>query len=137
MTFGKPLDEFHFLVPLLGGVFQRLWTGRKNVAASIEAATVVPNVKTCSSCVSSYLLSLAASAHKRKRRQAKRERQRLIVEAQGEAGAIELRAGALARNPQLVQYEYVQNLPAGVRTVIADANTIINFSDLFTRPAAQ
>ncbi|MCP5119462.1 MAG: prohibitin family protein [bacterium] len=65
--------------------------------------------------------------------QAKLERQRKIVEAEGEAGAIRLRARALARNPQLVQYEYVRNLPAGVKTVIADTNTIINFSDLFTR----
>ena len=69
--------------------------------------------------------------------QAKLERERKIVEAQGEAGAISLRARALARNPQLVQYEYVRNLPDGVKTIIADTNTIINFSDLFTKPAAQ
>ncbi len=69
--------------------------------------------------------------------QAALERERRIVEAKGEAGAIQLRAEALSRNPQLVQYEYVRNLPAGVKTVIADANTIINFSNLFTEQAAR
>lgn len=69
--------------------------------------------------------------------QAKLERERRIVEARGEAGAIELRAQALERNPQLVQYEYVRNLPAGVKTLIADSNTIINFSNLFTEQVAR
>ena len=69
--------------------------------------------------------------------QAKLERERKIVEAQGEAGAIRLRARALSRNPQLVQYEYVMGLPDNVKTVITDANTIINFSDLFTQQRAQ
>lgn len=65
--------------------------------------------------------------------QAELERERRIVEARGEAGAIELRAQALSRNPQLVQYEYVRNLPDTVQTVVADSNTIINFSNLFTQ----
>ncbi len=69
--------------------------------------------------------------------QAKLERERRIVEARGEAGAISLRARALAQNPQLVQYEYVRSLPAGVRTVVADANTIINFGSLFDKPAVN
>jgi regulator of protease activity HflC (stomatin/prohibitin superfamily) len=69
--------------------------------------------------------------------QAKLERERRIVEAQGEAGAIGLRARALARNPQLVQYEYVKGLPDNVSTLIADTNTIINFSSLFTGAAGQ
>lgn len=69
--------------------------------------------------------------------QAKLERERRIVEAQGEAGAIRLRARALARNPQLVQYEYVKGLPDDVKTVIAGANTIINFSSLFAQQRAQ
>lgn len=69
--------------------------------------------------------------------QAKLERERKIVEAEGEAGAIRLRARALARNPQLVQYEYVRALPDDVRTLIADTNTIINFSSLFPRAAGQ
>jgi regulator of protease activity HflC (stomatin/prohibitin superfamily) len=69
--------------------------------------------------------------------QAKLERERRIVEAQGEAGAIRLRARALGRNPQLVQYEYVKGLPDNVQTVIADTNTIINFSSLFTGAAGQ
>jgi len=69
--------------------------------------------------------------------QAKLERERKIVEAQGQAGAIRLRARALARNPQLVQYEYVQALPANVKTIIADTNTIINFSSLFPQAAGK
>jgi regulator of protease activity HflC (stomatin/prohibitin superfamily) len=69
--------------------------------------------------------------------QARLERERRIVEARGEAGAIELRAQALSRNPQLVQYEYVRNLPDNVKTVIADTNTIINFSNLFTQAGGQ
>ena len=59
------------------------------------------------------------------------------AEAQGEAGAIRLRARALTNNPQLVQYEYVKGLPDGVKTVIADTKTIISFSDLFGQTPAQ
>ncbi len=68
---------------------------------------------------------------------AKLERERKIVEAQGEAGAIRLRARALARNPQLVQYEYVKGLPDNVRTIVADSKTIINFGDLFAKTAGK
>jgi len=67
---------------------------------------------------------------------ARKERDRKIIEAEGLAGAIRLKAQALAQNPQLVQYEYVQKLPANVRTVITDSKTIMNFGDLFAAQAA-
>lgn len=66
--------------------------------------------------------------------QARKERERKIVEAEGIAQAIRLKAQALAENPQLAQYEYVQKLPAGVRTVITDSKAILNFGDLFASP---
>jgi len=69
--------------------------------------------------------------------QAKLEKERKIVEARGESEAISLRAKALARNPALVQYEYVKNLPTNVRTVVADTNTIINLGSLFEQAPRQ
>lgn len=61
--------------------------------------------------------------------QADKERRRKIIEAEGEAESIRLKANALARNPQLVQYEYVKNLPANTRTIITDGRTIVNLGD--------
>jgi len=61
--------------------------------------------------------------------QADKERRRKIIEAEGEAESIRLKAAALAQNPQLVQYEYVKNLPANVRTIITDNRTIVNLGD--------
>jgi len=61
--------------------------------------------------------------------QADKERQRKIVEAEGEAQSIRLKAAALARNPQLIQYEYVKGLPANVRAVVADGRTIVSIGD--------
>lgn len=65
--------------------------------------------------------------------QAEKERQRKIVEAEGEAESIRLKAAALNRNPQLVQYEYVKSLPAKVRTVVAEGRTIVSL-DAPVRP---
>lgn len=62
-----------------------------------------------------------------------KKRRQKIIEAQGEAESIRLKATALARNPQLVQYEYVKNLPANVRTIVTDGRTIVNLGDV---PAA-
>lgn len=62
--------------------------------------------------------------------QADKERQRKIIEAEGEAQSIRLKAGALARNPQLVQYEYVKNLPDNVRTIVTDGRTIVNLGEM-------
>ncbi len=61
-----------------------------------------------------------------------REKQRKIIEASGEAEAIKRKAAALRANPQLIQYEYVTKLSPGIRTIITDQKTIMNFSnDLF------
>lgn len=65
--------------------------------------------------------------------QAEKERQRKIVEAEGEAESIRLKAAALNRNPQLVQYEYVKGLPAKLRAVVAEGRTIVSL-DAPARP---
>lgn len=62
--------------------------------------------------------------------QADKERRRKIIEAEGEAESIRLKAAALAQNPQLVQYEYVKNLPDNVRTVVTDGRTIVNLGEV-------
>jgi regulator of protease activity HflC (stomatin/prohibitin superfamily) len=64
--------------------------------------------------------------------QADKERRRKIIEAEGEAASIRLKADALAKNPQLVQWEYVKNLPQDVKTVVTDGRTIINIGDAAT-----
>jgi prohibitin 2 len=70
--------------------------------------------------------------------QAEKERRRKIIQAEGEAESIRLKARALARNPGLTQYEYVQNLPSDVRTIITDSRTIVNLGDVGTAtPRAQ
>lgn len=61
--------------------------------------------------------------------QADKERRRKIIEAEGEAESIRLKAQALSQNPQLVQYEYVKNLPDNVRTIVTDGRTIVNLGD--------
>lgn len=61
--------------------------------------------------------------------QTDKERRRKIIEAEGEAESIRLKAEALSRNPRLVDYEYVQSLPAGVRTVISDGRTLVNLGE--------
>ncbi|HIE53362.1 MAG TPA: prohibitin family protein [Armatimonadetes bacterium] len=63
--------------------------------------------------------------------QARKEKERRIIEAQGEAEAIRLKAEALRRNPQLVQYEYVKGLPSAPQTVITDGKTILSLGELF------
>ena len=68
---------------------------------------------------------------------ARKERDRKVIEAEGAAASIRLKAQALAANPQLVQYEYVQKLPADVRTVVTDSKTIMNFGDLFAGAPAR
>lgn len=59
------------------------------------------------------------------------EKARKIIEAEGEAKSIEIRGRALAANPRLIQYEYVQKLAPGIKAVITDQQTIMNFSHLF------
>lgn len=58
----------------------------------------------------------------------RQEKERRVIEAQGRAEAISLVGKALASNPRLIQYEYVQKLSPGVKAVITDQNTIMNMS---------
>jgi prohibitin 2 len=68
--------------------------------------------------------------------QAEKERRRKIIEAEGEAESIRLKAAALAQNPKLVEYEYVMRLPANIRTVVTDGRTIVNLGDALNGAAA-
>lgn len=57
------------------------------------------------------------------------EKQRKIIEAEGEAESLRLKGKALADNPALIQYEYVKLLAPGIQAIVTDQNTIFNFSD--------
>jgi len=61
---------------------------------------------------------------------ARRERERKIIDAEGEAQAIRMKAQALIANPQLIQYEYIQRLPADTQTIITDGSAILNLGDV-------
>lgn len=61
----------------------------------------------------------------------RKEKERKIIEATGEAEALRLKGRALAENPRLIQYEYVHKLSPGIKTIITDQSTIINLGDLF------
>ncbi len=60
----------------------------------------------------------------------RQEKDRKIIEAQGEAESIRLKAQVLAANPALIQYEYVQKLAPGVKTIITDGKTILSLGDV-------
>jgi len=59
----------------------------------------------------------------------KQEKERKIIEAQGEAQAIKEKAAALRANPQLIQYEYVQKITPGIKTIITDQPAIMKFPE--------
>ncbi|OGI04079.1 MAG: hypothetical protein A2287_02945 [Candidatus Melainabacteria bacterium RIFOXYA12_FULL_32_12] len=64
----------------------------------------------------------------------KQEKQRKIIEAEGEAEAIRRKAAALKANPQLIQYEYVSKIAPGVKTIITNQNSIMNLpSEMFNK----
>jgi regulator of protease activity HflC (stomatin/prohibitin superfamily) len=65
------------------------------------------------------------------------EKQQKIVQAQGEAEAIRKTADALNHNPQLIQYEYVQRLPADTKVVVTDGKTIVSLGDAFDETATR
>lgn len=67
----------------------------------------------------------------------KQEKQRKIIEAEGDASSIKIRGQALAANPRLIQYEYVQKLTPGIKGVITDQKTIMNFSNLFNETKSE
>lgn len=57
----------------------------------------------------------------------KKEKERKIIEAEGEAIAIAKKGAALRANPVLVKYEYVQKLTPGIKTIITNQSSILNF----------
>ena len=59
----------------------------------------------------------------------RQEKERKIIEAEGEAEAIKEKAAALRANPQLIQYEYVQKLTPGIKAIITDQTSIMNFPE--------
>jgi hypothetical protein len=60
---------------------------------------------------------------------ADKERRRKIIEAEGEAESIRMKAAALSQNPQLVEYEYVMRLPDKVNAVVTDGRTILSIGE--------
>jgi prohibitin 2 len=60
----------------------------------------------------------------------RQEKERKIIEAQGEAESIRLKAQVLAQNPALIQNEYVQKLAPGVKTIITDGKSIMSLGDI-------
>lgn len=58
------------------------------------------------------------------------EKDRKIIEAEGEAESIRLKGEVLAKNPALIQYEYVQKITPGVNTIITDGKSILSLGDI-------
>lgn len=56
----------------------------------------------------------------------RQEKERKIIEAQGEAEAIRQKAAVLRANPLLIQYEYVNKIAPGIKTIITDQKTLMN-----------
>ncbi len=65
--------------------------------------------------------------------QAELIKQRMIVKASGEAQAITLKGEALRNNPNVIQLEYVRNLPDDIKTIVSEQNTILNFGDFLNK----
>ncbi len=61
------------------------------------------------------------------------EKQRAIIQAEGEASAIELKGKALQQNPEIVQLEYVRKLAPGTKAIITDSDQISNPAGLMGR----
>ena len=55
------------------------------------------------------------------------EKQRKIIEAEGQAAAISKKGAALKANPLLIRYEYVDKIAPGVKTIITNQSSIISF----------
>jgi regulator of protease activity HflC (stomatin/prohibitin superfamily) len=58
-----------------------------------------------------------------------KEKERKIIEAQGDAEAIRIKGQALAQNPALIQYEYVQKIAPNVQAIITDGKSIFSITD--------
>ncbi|MCJ2542711.1 prohibitin family protein [Thermostichus vulcanus] len=65
--------------------------------------------------------------------QAELIKQRMIVKASGEAQAITLKGEALRNNPNVIQLEYVRNLPDDIKTIVSEQNVILNFGDFLSK----
>ncbi|MFQ3612260.1 MAG: prohibitin family protein [Cyanobacteriota bacterium] len=65
--------------------------------------------------------------------QAELIKQRMIVKASGEAQAITLKGEALRNNPNVIQLEYVRNLPDDIKTIVSEQNAILNFGDFLNK----
>ncbi len=70
-------------------------------------------------------------------RKQKEEKKQTVILAKGEAEAIKLKGHALGSYPEIVQWEYVNNLPDDINVVVTDAQTIISMTDLFQKRARQ
>lgn len=60
-----------------------------------------------------------------------REKQRKIIEADGDAEAIRRKGFALKSNPSLIQYEYVNKISPSIKTIITDQKSIMNLPKEF------
>ncbi|MGQ9617790.1 MAG: prohibitin family protein [Candidatus Aminicenantia bacterium] len=58
-----------------------------------------------------------------------KEKQRKILEAEGDAEAIRIKGQALSQNPALIQYEYVQKIAPNIQAIITDGRSILSLSD--------
>lgn len=58
-----------------------------------------------------------------------KEKERKIIEAEGDAQAIRIKGQALAQNPALIQYEYVQKIAPNVQAIITDGRSILSLAD--------
>jgi regulator of protease activity HflC (stomatin/prohibitin superfamily) len=67
--------------------------------------------------------------------QAELIKQRMIVKAEGDAQGIVLKGEALRNNPDVIQLEYVRNLPDTIKTIVSDQSTILNFSNFLQQTA--
>lgn len=65
------------------------------------------------------------------------EKERKVIAAEGDAKAIRLRGDALARNPALIQYQYVQKITPGIQTIITDGKSILSLGDMVRSNGAK
>lgn len=63
--------------------------------------------------------------------QAELIKQRMIVKAEGDAQAILLKGEALHNNPDVIQLEYIRNLPDTLKTIVSEQNILLNTGNLF------
>lgn len=62
-----------------------------------------------------------------------KEKQRKMIEAEGDAEAIRIKGQALAQNPALIQYEYVQKIAPNIQAIITDGRSILSLSDFLKK----